>query len=251
LGLDRATGRFASRQDTVYYGIFSSFSVTADGASLALDDGTYDFSAWAVDLADALHGRFPDARRVLRASTAVGTGISPDGQRLLLYRTLPTAAGQSEVRLSVMPFGGGAEVPVRYTGTLLGAKWQDSVTLEYAGQTKTGLHLALADVRSGAERHPLDLGDSLVQDFAALPDGWAWIPVGGQRIVVQGAAGRREIGKPAWAGSLTWLATMADGRSLSYTSWNAGTFDTMRVDVVPATGGSATPWVSMFSSSVT
>jgi hypothetical protein len=249
LGIDRATGHFASRQDTVYYGIFSSFSVTADGASLALDDGTYDFSAWAVDLADALHGRFPDARRVLRASTAVGAGMAPDGQRLLLWRTLPTAAGQSEVRVSTMPFGGGTEVPLRYTGTLMGAAWEDSVTLGYAGQTKTGLHLALVDVRSSSERQPLDLPDSLVQDFSALPDGWVWIPVGGQRIVVQGAAGRHEIAKPGWAGSLQQISASTDGRTLSFTAWNADTFDTLRVYVVPSAGGSPAPWFSLFAES--
>jgi hypothetical protein len=246
-GVDRATGHFASRQDTVYYGIFTSFSVTADGTSLALDDGTYDFSAWAVDLADALHGKVPDARRVVRASTSVGAGMAPDGQRLLLWRTLPTSAGQSEVRLSTLPFAGGAEVPVRFTGTLLSAAWEDSVTLEYAGQAKTGLHLALVDVRSGSERQPLDLPDSLVQDFSALPDGWAWIPIGGQRIVVQGAAGRREIAKPAWAGSLVQVTTSADGRTLSFTGWNAGTFDTLRIYVVPAAGGSPVPWFSLFA----
>jgi hypothetical protein len=247
MGIDRATGRLATQQDTVYYGIFTDFSVTSDGSALALDDGTYEYSAWAVDLADALHGKFPDARRVLRTSTTAGARISPDGGRVLLTRRLATAAGQSELRLTVMPFGGGAETPVPATGTLRRARWADSVTVAYLAQTKSGLHMALVDVRSGAERQPLDLSDSVIGDFEPLPGGWTWIPVGGQWIVVQDAAGRREIPKPAWAANLAGVSASPDGRALAFTSWNATTDDTLRVDVVPAAGGASTPWFSMFA----
>jgi hypothetical protein len=107
--------------------------------------------------------------------------------------------------------------------------------------------MALVDVRSGAERQPLDLGDSVIGDFRPLPGGWTWIPVGGQRIVVQDAAGRREIPKPAWAASLAGVSASPDGRALAFTSWNATTDDTLRVDVVPAAGGASTPWLSMFA----
>jgi hypothetical protein len=247
MGIDRASGRFASQQDTVYYGVFTDFSVTSDGAALALDDGTYEFSSWAVDLADALHGRFPDARRVLRSSTSSGAQISPDGERVLLSRRLATAAGQSELRLTVMPFGGGAETTVPATGTLRRAKWADSVTIAYLAQTNAGLHLALVDVRSGTERQPLDLSDSIIGAYDPLPGGWAWVPVSGDHIEVQDAGGRRQIPKPAWAANVAGVSASPDGRTLAFATWNASTDDTLRVDVVPTVGGSATPWVSMFA----
>ena len=155
-----------------------------------------------MDLADALHGKLPDARRVLRTSTQSGAQVSPDGERLLLSRRLATAAGQSEIRLAVMPFGGGAETPVPATGSLRRAKWADSVTVSYLAQTNAGLHLALVDVRTGAERQPLDLSDSLIGAYDPLPGGWAWVPVSGDHIEVQDAGGRRRIAKPAWAANV-------------------------------------------------
>jgi hypothetical protein len=247
MGIDRSSGHFAARQDTVYYGIFTSFAVTNDGTALALDDGTYEYSSWAVDLADALRGTLPDARRVLRASSPVSAAISPDGQRVLLTRVIPTSAGEREVRNAVLPFGGGPEVPVHLSHIPLGAWWVDSVTIGYAALSKTGLHAALVDVRTSAERQPLDLGDSTVGGLAPLPDGWAWLPVGGQRIAVQGPGGRHEIAKPAWAANFQGLGAPADGRSLVTTAWNTGTNDTLRVDVVPTAGGNATPWISAFA----
>ena len=48
IGIDPATGRLATRQDTLLSGNFNNFSVTADGSTLVVDDGTQDYSLWAI-----------------------------------------------------------------------------------------------------------------------------------------------------------------------------------------------------------
>ncbi|HET6577518.1 MAG TPA: protein kinase, partial [Gemmatimonadales bacterium] len=106
IGLDPATGKLAERQDTLLSGNFNNFSVTADGSTLVIDDGSPDFSLWALDLPDAVKGRFADARRRFTTSTPVQVSLSPDGSRLLVARRVPTGAGATERRYSVMPYAG-------------------------------------------------------------------------------------------------------------------------------------------------
>jgi hypothetical protein len=246
VGLDQASGRLASRQDTLFTGVFTGFSVTADGASLVLDEGTYEYGLWALELGDALRGKFPENRRLVRSSTQVSAAVSPDGKRLLVRRVLPTSAGKSEARLSIMPFEGGSEVPLGGAGAPIGSGWVDSVTVATATQTPRGLHLARVDLRTGAERGALDLPDSLVFDFVPLPDGWAWIPPGGGRLVVRQGGRTRQIPKPDWFNLLTTVSASPDGR-IVYTGWNASTFDTLRIDVLSPDGGNATRWAAFFA----
>jgi hypothetical protein len=61
IGLDPATGRLAERQDTLMSGNFNNFSVTADGSTMVIEDGSPDYCLWALDLQDAVKGRFHDA----------------------------------------------------------------------------------------------------------------------------------------------------------------------------------------------
>ena len=247
VAIDPESGRLARRQDTVYSGGFTGLSVTADGTQMAVDDGSYSYSVVALGLPDLLRGKLPSGAPLLQASNPVGAIVSPDGARLLLRRTLPAAGGVSEVRLSVSPFGGGAESPVTVAGRVTSAFWEDSVTLAIGAQTPSGLHHALVDVRTGAARNPLDLPDSTVGGITALPAGWAWIPPGRDRILVEQGGRRIEIPKPAWFANLIGVDASPDGRRLVYTGWGASTEDSIRVDVVPAEGGAATPWTTAFA----
>jgi hypothetical protein len=155
----------------------------------------------------------------MQASTAVGAGVSPDGSRLLMRRVMPTADGSSEPRYSVRPFDGGDEAPLATTGRVTGISWVDSVSVAIRAYSPTGLHLEVRDVRTGAARNPLDLPDSTVTNAAALPDGWAWIPKEGDRIVVMRQGQRREIPQPAWSQGMFGLEASPDGSRLLYLGW--------------------------------
>jgi len=246
IGLDRATGRLASRQDTLFNGTFTNISVTADGGSLALDDGSWDYSVWSLPLADALRGRFTEQRRLFRASTPLLAVPSTDGRRLAVERVLPGAAGRGEMRLSVMPVEGGPETPLRVAGTVTGMSWLDSVSLAVSAQARKGLHLGVLDVRTGAERRPFDLDDSVVTDWAVLPDGWAWISAAGDRVAVARGGRTRTIPMPAWFLYFFSVNASPDGRRLALTGWNAATYDTMGVAVVPVDSGAPLPWIARF-----
>ena len=71
-----------------------------------------------------------------------------------------------------MPFEGGAETQVATRSDAREAGWIDSTTLIVGGQSDSGMHAALIDVRTGTVVRSLDLPDSLIVDLVALPDGW-------------------------------------------------------------------------------
>ena len=241
LAIDPATGKLATRQDTLLSGGFNSFSVTADGTTLVVDDGTADYSLWATNGKDALEGRFP-AEPLLKSSTRINGQLSPDGALVLVRRNLPSPSGRTEPRFSIIPFAGGAERPLDAKGTPRGAFWVDSVTVAIGGQSATGVHLSLLDARTGAPGRSLDLPDSLVQSVVVLPDGWAWIPATNDRVVVQRGGKTREIRAPRWFGSIYDLKVDRTATRLAMTGWNASTFDTLGVAVVPVDGGTPEIW---------
>jgi len=246
LALDPGSGRLATRQDTVLTGTLTSFSVTSDGSRLAYDDGTYDYGAWAMDLADALKGRFPESRRLLRASSPVTVAISPDGARLLVIRVLPSASGALERHLSIMPFAGGREAPLQTAGAVATAVWRDSVSVLVATGSR-GQHVAVLDVRTGAVERATDLSDTTIEDLTPLPDGWAWIPGTDDRIVIQRAGRTTEVRKPAWFGPLFQVQADPAGRVIAMTGWSASTIDTLGVALVPADGGVPMMWATHFA----
>ncbi len=247
MGIDPATGRLATRQDTLLSGAFNNFSVTADGATLVIDDGTSDDQLWAVDFADALADRFAASRSRLRGSTRVSAQLSPDGARLLLGRNLPTSTGRSEVRYSVMPYEGGVEAPLNLTGTLRSVKWVDSVTVVYRAQTATGLHVGLVDVRSGPLPGGLDLPDSIAFGVAPVAGGWAWVPSTGDRAIVERAGTRVEIPMPRWFSDLAGLDVDRSGSRLLMLGWNRGTNDSLGVAVVAIDGGTPAMWATSYA----
>jgi hypothetical protein len=249
MGIDPATGHLATRQDTLLSGTFNNFSVTADGATLVIDDGTSDDELWALSLADVMANRFVPGSSRLRGSTRVGAALSPDGARLLLGRTLPTSAGTSELRYSIMPFDGGAETPLNLTGRLRSAEWADSVTVQYQAQSPTGLHVGLVDVRTGPISGGLDLPDSLARGVTPVAGGWAWIPASGDRAVVERAGKRVEIMLPRWFDGIFDLSIDPTGSRLAMAGWNTGTNDSLGVAVVSADGGTPAMWATSYAES--
>jgi hypothetical protein len=247
MGIDPATGRLATRQDTLLSGLFNNFSVTADGATLVIDDGTSDDQLWAVNFTDAMANRFADDRRRLRGSTRVSAQLAPDGARLLLGRTLPSTTGRSEIRYSVMPFDGGAESQLNLPGSLRSAFWTDSVTVAYRSQTTTGLHVGLVDVRTGPLPGGLDLPDSVALGVTPVAGGWAWIPATRDRIVVEREGKRVETAMPRWFGELNDLSSDRSRQRLAMTGWNTGTYDSLGVAVVPVDGGTPVMWATSYA----
>lgn len=249
VAIDPTSGRFASRQDTIYTGRFNGLSVTADGTQMAVDDGTYDTMIQALPLADLLHGKFPSGGPLLRASAFITAGVSPDGSRILVQRVVSTAANPSERRLTLMPFGGGSESPLNVAGNVTGASWKDSVTVLVTTQVPGGTQASLVDARNGQVGATLLLPDSTVRVVTALPGGWAWIPAQGDRIVVEQGGKRHEIARPPWFVALTMMEASPDGSQLLFAGWGGTTSDSLRASVVPAAGGTPTTWATAFADS--
>jgi len=247
IALDPLTGKLSTRQDTMVTALFTNFSITADGAGMVMDEGTYDFSVWNLDLASVLKGAYPAERRVANASSPVNSYISPDGSRLLLRRETPIGNGRLEPRFSIMPFGGGVETPLGIAGKPLFAGWADSVSVGVGRQTSSGLRLSVVDVRTNVVRNEIDLPDSVVSWAAALPDGWAWVPASGGKIMVSRAGKSREYPKPAWYAFIYGVVPDPSGHRLFYIGGDKATTDSLGVGVLSLDDGSTTQWASMFA----
>jgi hypothetical protein len=76
VALDSATGKFATHQDTIYRGRFSNLSVTADGAQMTVDDGSYTFSVIAASVPDLIKGTLPAGAPLMQASNRVGAYVA-------------------------------------------------------------------------------------------------------------------------------------------------------------------------------
>jgi len=185
--------------------------VTADGSTLVIDDGTQDFSLWALGLPEALKGKFVDTQRLAKASTRFRATDLTQRRSPLIARNLPTSTGGSERRYSIRPFDGGSETPLNLPGSPRDASWVDSVTLAVSKQTATGIHVGLVDVRSGAAGRSIDIADSLIAAVTPLADGMAWIPATKDRVVVQRGGKTIEIRKAGVVGELNGVAADAMG----------------------------------------
>jgi hypothetical protein len=245
IGLDRANGHLAAKQDTMITGLFTNVSLTADGAKMVMDMGTLDYSVWALDLADLERGRFAGPGRIAHASNRVSADISPDGGRLLIERAVPTVGEHTERRYSVAAFSGVGETPLAVHGTVLDVSWVDSVTVAVATKSAGAAHLALTDVRTGAQRAGADVPDTTIRAVVGWPGGWAWIPASRDRIVVLEGGRTREIKQPAWYAGIYSLAADAAGRRITFAGYNAANNDTLGIGVVTVADGSFTQWVSV------
>jgi serine/threonine-protein kinase len=245
IGLDRESGRLAARQDTMTHGLFTAFSVTSDGSTMVVDEGTYDHGVWAEPLDSALAGRFPEQRRLASASSPIVGAISPDGSRLLLRRSVPGPGGTSVQRYVAMPFDGGAETPVASATLPLRAYWSDSVHVAIATRTTTGrLQFGEYDTRTGAQRNRFEAPDSTVRDFFPLANGWAWIPASSDRVVTLEGGRRREFAKPARFGGISHLVVDPARRRVLYTGWGGPGADSVGMGVLSLDDGAQSLWAS-------
>ncbi len=249
VAFDSSTGRFAQHQDTIYSGRFANLSVTADGLQMTVDEGSYSFSVVAANFPDLLKGKLPPGAPLMQASNLVNAFVSPDGARLLMRRNVPGPAGGNQAQYSLRAFDGGAETSLNLAGTVVSAAWVDSITLLTRTHTATGSRLSRVDIRTGAASATLDLPDSTIVGVTAVPDGWAWIPKERDRIIVERGGSRREIAIGAWFGGINSVEASPDGMSLLYTGWASSTDDTLRVDVVPVSGGTPVSWSRSFAES--
>jgi hypothetical protein len=210
-----------------------------------LDDGTYDHGVWAVPLDSAFAGRFPETRRLAGASSPVVGAISPDGSRLLVRRSVPTAGGPSQQRFVVMPFEGGAETPIVSTTTALRAYWSDTQHVAIATRSSTGrLQFGEYDARTGAPRNRFEPPDSTVRDFSPLPSGWAWIPASSDKILVIEDGRRREFAKPAWFGGISHLVADPARRRVLYSGWGGPGADTVGFGALSLDQGAHSFWAA-------
>ena len=247
IAIDPKTGRLSAKQDTMVTGMFTNVSVTADGSRMVMDQGTQDFTVWTSALPQLIAGQL-GTNPIAHASNAVSAGISPNGQRLLVRRVVPTTGDHTEARFSVRPYNGGAESPLTGSGTIRDASWVDSTsvsTIQAGPQGRT--HLGLIDVSSGAERDPLDLSDSSIADATPIPGGWAYIPVTGAGLVLQAGAHRRTVSLPDWFSRFYQvIADPAHGR-LFVIGFNRSTNDTLGVAAVDVSTGTVTKWGETFA----
>ena len=247
VALDPASGKFSAHQDTIYSGRFSNVSVTADGATMAVDDGSASFSVMTADVANLASGKLGADAPLLHASSRVVALVSPDGNRLLIQRSVPGPDGRDELRLAVSSFAGGAETGITASGTVRGAEWVDSTTVGVYSLTPSGSRLTRVDARTGAAGAAADRPDSVLASVSALVDGWVWIPKSRDRVIVEQAGKRRELPKPAWFSQIVQVRPSRDGSRLAVLGWNKGSNDTLRVDVVPTAGGAFVPWAKSFA----
>jgi len=248
IAIDRNSGRFSARQDTMTRGVFTAFTLTGDGAGMVMDEGTFDHSVWAVPFTDVMKGNLPDERRVAHASTQVGAQISPSGSTLLVRRTVPTTAGHAEVRYSLMPFEGGAESPLPGAGSIKRAVWSDSQHVAtWTTLASGGVRLSEVDVRTGAQRNTFELPDSTIADFAALPNGWAWIPAKRDRVVVSEAGRRHEYRLLPWFSGARYVVADRARHRVFYGGFGSATGDSLGVGAITLDDGKQALWATHFA----
>ena len=242
VAFDAATGRLSTRQDTVCTGLLEVFSVTADGGSFVTGEGTTEYSVWALDLAEALRGHFPESRLVLRATSAVHAYPSPDGSQLLLERTKPGGAGQT---YAVRPYAGGAEQELHTPLEPSAAWWSAEGHILAMSARDSVMQLSLVDIRSGAVLRWLDYPESTIWMNAidALPDGWVYLSSTNDRVVVVRGGQRRVIPKPQDIGRL--VALRADSAGQVVATAFSRTEDSLLVLQVPTDGSAWTVWAEL------
>jgi hypothetical protein len=243
VALDPETGRLGTDQDTVYNGVFTGISVTSDGTRMMVDDGASTYAAVAADLPAILKGALP--KPLLTASTSVGARVSPDGSRLVLSRAMPGPSGTSETRLSLMPWGGGAETPLQFEGTYRIDRWGDSVSFLVGSKRDAGYRASRIDIRTGAVTMTKDI-DSIAADFNFLGNDWVYVPASRDRVIIERNGKRTEISKPKWYSQLVGVVPSPDGKQLALYGWGASQ-DTLGFMVMPVDGGPMTTWATAFA----
>ena len=172
---DGKAGRFTGAWDTVLAAGSLGFDVSEDGQSLVYADGSAEYGLWALDLADALKGKFPPGRRLRSGTIGDVVRLSPDGTSILDCRTVATGGGQGS-DIVLLPFQGGAEIMHRPVDSLLSVEWSpDGQAFIYAEKVAGRVRLVTVDVRTGRQQSPVEMPDSDVRGVRLMSDGaWAW-----------------------------------------------------------------------------
>jgi hypothetical protein len=229
VALDSSTGKPRLPGDTISSARVTGMSITADGSLLVYDEGSTDYSGWAMSVDDVIQNRFTEEKRVFRTTGSARGSISPDGKIVVIGRDRPSGGRE----FSVIPFGTTAETPI--PGVHRSAHPLDSATVKVvdvvAGGTVTWLY-DLRTRRRSAERTMKDVG---VRDVTRVGrDTWAWIPPDGRVVRIQRdhESRPRDIRLPSWYKDVIWLAGSADGRRLVFTGWQAPAEDSVGVGLL-------------------
>ena len=249
--IDARSGTFAGRPDTVLVTSQEGFDVTADGGAVVYGEGTNQYSVWAVELTDALHGRFAGQRRLLSSTSQTWGAISPDGDRVLVAHRGPGLDGERDV-IDVVSFAGRAVLTHSPSGALVSfddAGWMpDGAAFSYAERADSAVRFVTLDARTGARLATFAIADSTVVSFDPLAGGgWVWIPpsLNGLRVQRPGEPRPRDLPTPDRNGNVISVAAAPDGGRLVTIGWNA-TNDSMRVHVISLPDGRAVRWATFF-----
>jgi serine/threonine-protein kinase len=240
---DPGTGRLALTGDTLYQGTAQTFSVTRDGGSILISEGSTSYEVGALEVSDLLRGSFPPDRQVATATSMVFGSISPDGRTVLIGRN----PGTPRARYAVRPFAGVAETPLPGRAVVW-AYLVDSSTVAYWGAKGNGSQLGLLDIRTGATRDTLDLTAPVptIRTYTSLaPHGWAWV-AGNEPLQQQqgGETSPRAVPTPDAITGIQTVAATRDGRQLVVTGPLRAAPDTTALIVMGTEGGAPTTWAT-------
>ncbi len=236
---DTASGRWAKRGDTLEVPNSTRFSVTRDGGTLVVTEGSSEYALWHLPFADLIQGKLEERRRLSRSTSPVPASLSIDGRSVVTAKPgMPRQAG--DMQWSVIPFGGGQEtiLPGRHQSV----HFLDSTTIQLVSAAGSGKRFSLLDYRTGVGRAELTVPDT--GDVAAVrlsTGGWAWIGYGSSVIRVQMDNERspHEIARPAWYVFMLQIGPSHDGRDLAVLGWKAPSADSIGLSLISLADGSS------------
>jgi hypothetical protein len=250
VALDAASGQLSSTVDTLYTGVHTDFGVTADGAALVLDEGSAAFDLWGLELSEALHGVFPEQKRLVHSTSEIYVRLSPDGGRVVVGHDAGAAA-DGLLSWFTIPFGGRVETPLVLAGKTTETFWSDNSTVAIRDRIPgPGARLALSDVATGAVRDPLVVPDKFPRTYSHLSSGgWVWVSANMPELSVQfrGEAAPRRIRLPAWYRDAIDIDVARDGRHVAFSGWSAPYQDSTGVSVMSLADSTVTPWFTAFA----
>jgi hypothetical protein len=247
--LDAASGKLSSRIDTLSTGLHTGFSVTADGGALVLDEGSTEFGLWGLDMNEAIHGVFPEEKRLLHSTSALNVRLSPNGERVLVGRD-PGRVTNALQRWSTTTFrAGGAETPLALAGATSEAIWSDNTTVAIKDRILAGARFALVDVATGAVREALDVPDRYPSTYSHLPGGgWVWVRAPFPELSMQlpNQTSPRRIRLPAWYAGVFGIDVSRDGRLVALSGVKAPDTDSVGLGVITPGDTVVTSWFTTF-----
>ena len=240
---DSSTGRLAPTMDTVYSGEVTGFNVTADGATLVIDEGVEAFEVYALALPELLRGAFTANRSLMRSSVRMQAAVSPNGSKVVISQP-GGAAGSS--RLSILPFGGGTASTISLPFPVWFVGWVDTVTLSFIFAKSDQRGFARLDARSGAVTAEWYSPDLRMEDYTSLPmeAGRGSRSNGpGLRVHRAGDSTIRTIATPPW-NKYIWNVNVDSAGTRVVVSGPNRAMDSIAIGVLPLSGGAPVPWAT-------